>query len=274
MDSYFSKYGQLLFEHKFNEAEEYRKNNVPNVLTKFYSLTSDEQLNEKKFETLDKNEIWLSTASEMNDPFEFRGMYIDEEKLSAAGYPQELIDAFKCFMDSFRKEYVLTSFTANSFESLPMWAYYANNSKGFCVEYKVIKPDTFFQVSYEPERIAIASIMANLYNDFSNLSKGKGALTDDTELSGHLLTAQMFMKHKSWAHEQEYRIIYPKDIDKNAGFSVSTELLGLKVKRIICGINCSEKHKERLNAISTKLGCGKMLKAVVSETKYIVLEET
>ena len=65
------------------------------------------------------------------------------------------------FLNKQTENTALVSLSGNSFNCLPMWAYYTNNYRGYCVEYDVIVPDIFFKVAYEPERIPVASIISN-----------------------------------------------------------------------------------------------------------------
>ena len=60
-------------------------------------------------------------------------------------------------------------------------------------------------------------------------------------------------------------------MDKGKNTSLSE--LGLKTKRIIAGLNCSEEHKERLNNISHKLSCGDLLYTRISDNDYTLLED-
>ena len=72
----------------------------------------------------------------MNDPFEFAGIYIDEMKLRDSGWSPDTIAGIKQdLMDLF----FLASFSSNM-NNLPMWAHYANNHAGYCVQYKVDTP--------------------------------------------------------------------------------------------------------------------------------------
>jgi len=47
-----------------------------------------------------------------------------------------------------------------------MWAHYANNHKGFCVEYRITNPKHLYPISYEAERVAIASSITKMIAKF------------------------------------------------------------------------------------------------------------
>lgn len=119
-----NKYFELLQERKIDQAYEYRKSLIPNKLVKFVSLTSDEQLNEQKFETLAKQQLWFSSISNLNDPYEFQCMYINHEKLKKYNYDEKILAEFDNLFAQQLKNWAVTSLSANSFDCLPMWAYY------------------------------------------------------------------------------------------------------------------------------------------------------
>lgn len=81
----FNRYFQLIDEGKTEEAIDYRVQETPDYVYKYVSLIDpdkdDKGSNEKKLFTLQGNAIWCSPPSELNDPFEFKGLFLDYEKL-------------------------------------------------------------------------------------------------------------------------------------------------------------------------------------------------
>lgn len=154
----------------------------------------------------------------------------------------------------------VTCLSANPPENnMPMWAYYANNGKGFCIEYRVENAKQIHMVSYEPKRIPIASILIDSFRE-----------TGDTNnvINTALFIQQLFMKHESWSHEEEYRFVCPLPVG-HPGCKVEAKGAGLKVERIIAGKGCSEEHMRRLNEISNQLGCGDIYRVELSEDSFI-----
>lgn len=146
-------------------------------------------------------------------------------------------------------DYGVTCLSSNSIDYLPMWAYYTNNHKGFCVEYEVIKKNCIHEVLYEPERIKVASLIIECIKAIKSGQKEKA------DLYAKIFLQNLFIKAKSWEHEKEYRIVY--QIDKNSkGMNVPVYKLGMKTSRIVAGMNCSEDNKKKLNEISNSLGLG------------------
>ena len=125
------EYLNLLMEGNIKEAEKVRQSTIPTKLIKFIWLDGSET-DEKKFKTLRNNEIWFSAKSLLNDPYEFKGMMIDRYKMQTADYPDKIISMFQKMLDS--DQYGITCLSANKIDYLPMWAYYTNNHKGFCIK--------------------------------------------------------------------------------------------------------------------------------------------
>ena len=266
-----SKYFSLLNDRKLEDAEKYRKSLVPNKLLKFVSLSENPDSNSKKFYSLKKQQAWFSSINVLNDPYEFKCMYIDENKLKEHGYDEYIILKFRKLLDDQMKHWSVLSLSAASLDCLPMWAYYTNNFSGFCIEYEVERPDAIFAVSYEPNRIPIATIIANLYHEFGEMVERGEKTNSEVEFYSTLLRCQLHSKHESWKHEQEYRILFPSQAD--IGFNVDIQNIGLKTSKIVAGLNCTNDNKERLNDISNHLGCGDILESKISGNSYTLFEK-
>ena len=149
-------------------------------------------------------------------------------------------------------------------------AYYSNNHKGFCIEYTVEDPELIYPVSYEQKRVPIASIIAGMFSEFEQAYNNHEPLSLDALFYACVMRYQFLMKHVSWKHEEEYRIIYP--FVTNIGNNMLINKIGLRTSRIVAGINCSDEHKKRLNAISQKINCGSIKEAQISDTEYILIK--
>ena len=197
-------------------------------------------------------------------------MYIDVKKLEAANYDKVLIDAFKNYLKDQEDSWTVLSLSNAGIESLPMWAYYSNNHKGFCIEYTVEDPELIYPVSYEQKKVPIASIIAGMFSEFEQAYNNHEPLSLDALFYACVMRYQFLMKHVSWKHEEEYRIIYP--FVTNIGNNMLINKIGLRTSRIVAGINCSDEHKKRLNAISQKINCGSIKEAQISDTEYILIK--
>lgn len=186
---------------------------------------------------------------------------LDRNKLLNAGYSNDIIDYYQQLFDF--SDYGITCLSANSIDYLPMWAYYTNNHRGFCVEYEVIKKDCIHEVLYEPERIKVASLIFQCRDAIKKaIILGQG---EQAEFYSTLFLQNLFIKAKSWEHEKEYRIVYP--LDNDIGMNIPVSNLGLRTSRIVAGINCSKNDIVRLNEISNELGLGNVYKSRVHSEK-------
>ncbi len=262
------KYLSLLYDKKFDEALQYRMSKVPNKLLKFISLSDDKAENNKKFLSLKTNMAWFSPVKSLNDPYEFMCMYIDKKELKEHNYSDKDILEFEKFFKQQLDNWDILSLSNAGVDSLPMWAYYTNNSKGFCIEYEVENPMAIFPVSYEPKRIPITYIVANFFNEFYEMMEKGEKINPKVEFYASVFRYQLYSKHNSWKHEKEFRIIFPHNLSSEYGQNVSINKLGIKVNRIIAGIDCSEENKQQLNDISNELGFGNIYEAKISDTEY------
>lgn len=260
MNEYFS----YIREGKLDEAEKVRKASVPDKLIKYVSLAENKDDNKKKFDTLENKSLWFSNIRKVNDPYEFQGIILDEQQLREKGYTQEDIEYYKSMLDF--KDYGIACFSSNQPDFLPMWAYYTNNHKGFCVEYDVIKKDIIHEVMYEPKRIKIASFIFQIIDAYKRAMK----TGDKNEIKKYLkmLMQELYIKSDSWSHEKEWRIVY--QIGDEDGKNIPLNNIGLRTNRIIAGINCSKENLTELNRISNVLGLGNVYNSELDSVGYTI----
>lgn len=263
-----NKYLSLLQERKLDEAEQYRKESIPKKLIKFFSLSDDSGSNRKKLQTLENKEMWISSIDALNDPYEFSCMYVDRKRLCEAGWPDNVISSFEALLGQSQKTWGVASLSGNTFNCLPMWAYYANNHRGYCVEYDVIRSDNIHAISYELNRVGLATILADFFLAFQKMTDAGKDDDPEVEFYANIIMQQLFMKHISWSHEKEYRVVY--NLNCQMGRNVPLNAVGLKASKIVAGINCTEDHFLALQEISGKIGCGQVDRAKTSETEYIL----
>ena len=256
------KYYELLKAGKKEDAEKVRIASIPNKLIKFVSLQGDEK-DEDKFDSVEHNQIWISNVRKMNDPYEFKGLILDEHKFEEVGYPKKIIEEYKKIFEM--EDIGITSLSGNNIDYLPMWAYYTNNYNGFCIEYDVIHKIRIHEVLYEDKRVAVASLIFQYYEAIVNAIREKKKNTQ-AEVIVSILSQNMFIKAKTWEHEKEFRIPYP--VGNKDGKNIPISDVGIKAYRIIAGINCTSDNIKRLNDISNKIGCGNVYISGLSDTLY------
>lgn len=264
-------YLRLLAEGKLEAAEKYRLKTTPHVLCKYVALNeeSDDDLknkerNEKKFYSLENDMLWFSRISSFNDPYEYEGMYIDESAMTAKGVEKRTIES----INSMWNEYAAVSLSERPVEYLPMWAYYTNDYRGYCIEYEVVKPDAIHRVFYETDKGNVTNLYFRLFAIRKDaIENGDKGISTEEEKILTVLRQIMWIKSQDWEHEKEFRLIYLIESGKN-GINAPIKNYGLRVKRIVAGYNCSEQHIERLKKISEKLGIGKPWRSEKNEHSY------
>lgn len=256
-----SQYIELICDRRLDDALEYRKKNMPKKLYKYVSLTDTiicnkdenicnqtDNLNESKFKTLNDNRIWLSRFENLNDPFEYKSIYINYDKLKSKGWPTDMLENY---LNRMKNIYLIGSFSTNLIDNMPMWAHYANNHQGFCIEYDVLNAKAIYPISYESERIGIASILTNIFGLVDRIYKGEiNESNEDFQFYMTLITHFATVKHKSWSYENEYRVLQADFGENKFGDSISSISVGMIANRIFVGSRCSEDNKKRISQIA------------------------
>lgn len=156
---------------------------------------------------------------------------------------KSLIDGIDAFLHQVRRDTKVCSFSATN-DSILMWSHYADNHRGFCIEYNLepLVPkhpfrNNLYPIIYSPE----------LYNPMPWL---KSLMDPDRQQFNqiHPLMA-LIRKFDGWAYEQEWRLIL---------FSPSpTEDYDLKVPapvRVFLGSRMGSTNKNELRAICEERG--------------------
>ena len=105
------EYLQLLSEGKVDEARKVRFSTIPSKLIKFIWLDESEK-DEKKFLSLQREEIWFAQKDLLNDPYEYKGILLDRKKLSEAGYSPDVIEKYQTLFDF--SDYGITCLSSNN----------------------------------------------------------------------------------------------------------------------------------------------------------------
>ncbi len=139
------------------------------------------------------------------------------------GFIQETI--YKSVQNTFSKVRIC-SFTTKK-ENLLFWSHYADSHKGFCVEYDAtVLPISYaFKVQYQDEYPEVQ------YPGPPNALGFKPAL----------------IKSKEWAYEEEYRIIFVPEAERQPNNDgVSLILNGGEMKNVYLGANMTDENKQAL----------------------------
>ncbi len=103
-----------------------------------------------------KAQIYLSQADTFNDPFDCRANFNYHKAIKSGGLRKALFEQFplddfekipekviqKSVVEGMRKSVYVFCFS-EIWDSLLMWAHYANNYNGYCIEYDMSKVRNF-----------------------------------------------------------------------------------------------------------------------------------
>ena len=254
----FEEYLKIANEISTTAAETYRASFIPDSLFKFYYLSNEDsetavKENEKRLKSFRENKIWFSSPSALNDPYEMKGFFLNEEKLfNESGIAQETINSFKSIL----LRTPVAAFTENMATNLPMWAHYANTHQGYCVKYMVKDKHLVRAVHYFDKKPDFSTTLSHFLGNAIHWDK-----TEDTEAFNRmlffslLLQTILFTKHISWKYEKEYRVVFPMEKDFNIkGLNVPCDEIGLVPTAVYTGINCNDENKEKIRQIASKIG--------------------
>lgn len=203
---------------------------IPRYLYTYISTASA-----KKF--LENSKLWMSSFDKFNDPFEFsfslNNDYTEEEFIQwylNANRKGNRMTAQKVFSDKEEVDNIVKSAIENvlsnygikcftkSPDNLLMWAHYADDHKGVCFKFDVLKSADFFQdllsVKYD-----------NTYIQLNYIKSPK----DTIEVLRH--------KGDVWKYENEWRIL--KQGKANTLVDISPESL----VEIILGCRCTAREE-------------------------------
>lgn len=173
--------------------------------------------------------------------------YSDTDSEIAKRLYENLIISFQKPIEAFKRLRV-ACFT-NRNDSIPMWSFYSDNHRGFCVEYEMysLVRDLLIPVIYSNERVDISDTIGEMI-----FKAGKN-------LDIHSLKkAIMFtILHKSmeWQTQNEWRLVLtPEYLENNNPLKVG------RIKKVFLGAKMPEHEQEVITEICRRKGyeCYKM----------------
>lgn len=236
-----------LLNHDFKQAERSRCKEIPNYVFKYVPLGLSTKEDEQKISTIANDSLWLSPSSSYNDPYEFKGLYLDEDQFKKLGYNNKFIESLNSLYQLLTGDFVSCCFTTNDFTSMPMWAYYANYSKGLCLKYSVQDKSHLYKIIYEDCPHDTSGMFFNLIHAIA-----KGIYGKEEQVTAHILEMRPLIKHSSWKHENELRVIQRGNGDKGRYELAST--FGLKLSKIYLGLEIDKSTANKLIEILQSKG--------------------
>lgn len=223
--------------HSEEEIIKYKTAMIPDVLYKYISLRKNEtKLNSQKIEDIGKSFVYCCKVEELNDPFEGRFAFFKGDN------EDDIRDLFSSL--TYEKLYI-SSMTSVGPNSMPMWAYYANNHEGFCL--KLRTSDSFYNGEIYP--VFYSEFRDNWYNIMNNVVSSimeyyeKTGSTDTKQFLNYtqMMIISYCVKHSSWKSEKEFRIIQPYQDHRL-----------VDIEKIYLGRRCQKVHEEEIVEIAKK----------------------
>lgn len=229
-----------------------------------------------KLNTLKNGKVWLACPKSFNDPFDCNIAHYDNElgfltpkqkkEILKTIYP-----SFNCTRPNFvnrslykkiheyynsedenapelinaiKERYLdlgICCFTASGFDNAVMWAHYANNHKGYCVEYSYSQP-----LSVDLENHFRRGIIPVTYVQSLPQVELMQLLINPNKVAKNLAA----IKNSNWSYEKEYRLISLCCSNNTLNMSQ----VGLKVSAIYTGLATCKTTVSTLKEVADQLG--------------------
>lgn len=262
-------YKKIFIENYFNKDVEdksywleYKNDNMPNSFFKYASAKP------YIYDLINDDLMFLPKIKDLNDPFEIQVFYDIEKITNEFTFKNRKVIKKVVGNETFEAEYI-PKMNSEGIEELnnilydinenikdktsvvclserndinPMWAHYADNHKGICIEYDLKNCDNLFlktlclpinYVEKSDNTLDLSSIV--IHNDYENsLFMLKTAIT----------------KSKDWKYEQEWRIIFFKPFpDYTDLYSDKHYIQFIKPKAIYLGIETEDEIEKKVKDI-------------------------
>ncbi|MBA2858331.1 hypothetical protein HNP93_001032 [Methanococcus maripaludis] len=238
-----------LFPIKANDidiegAMQIKYENMPEKLYRYRPIKN------KFLKELKNGNIWISSADNLNDPFEcmykigssaFLEIYAKahgiapspEIKIETENICRSLLENDKS-IESLKKSTYICCFSEFN-DSKLMWSHYADGHKGFCIEYDFKNEQTEEELIYSLFPIIYREELFDLVPHL---------LRNDNPNPLIEIYLAMF-KEISWSYEHEWRIIFPEHFEYGSG-----PKKGPVITAIYMGSNITESNKKKLIKIA------------------------
>lgn len=234
---------------------------LPKYIYKYYSLNDNSELNKSKLECLNDGKIYVSSRSDFNDPYDDKGyMYrkgIVENCAIQLGMKWILPDIYPDYKR-------IACFTQSGTNNMSMWAHYANNHEGYCVEYAEENNFELYSmllpVEYVKQKIDLTDMICKRLEMVRNQGDTK-LLEDALEWCSRFLSC---IKHESWESERELRFCCDQNLPCMPHFNAVPS-------KIYIGAMCSKRYEDILNQIGKSLSIPVYkMELDVQESEYIL----
>lgn len=166
---------------EYKKCLKFKNSKVPTSLFKYTRV-------ERAYYLLNRDLMFLCKFNNLNDPFE--GNFLHDEELYQKRKTKLEID------NSYKEEYRVTCFSEDN-ANAPMWAFYADNHKGICIEYNL----------HENSHCRDFCLPVQYVTKTDNVHLTETLL--DNEDPRNVESLELFVKKaKYWSYEREWRLIF------------------------------------------------------------------
>lgn len=219
------------------------RRNLPDKIYKYYSLNENIELNNSKIHCLQDRKVYVSSRKEFNDPYDDFGYIYDSSSIVTfaenLGIQWILSDIYSDFKS-------ICCFTKSGNDNFAMWAHYANNHQGYCVEYDLKKNfelcSLVLPVEYVDKKMDLTEMITGRLKFVKN-NKDVKLLEDALEFCAIFMSC---VKHKTWSYEEEIRLLCPKNLPGMPYFDAIPN-------KIFIGSQCGEDNTNSLIQIGNSL---------------------
>lgn len=219
------------------------KSQIQRNIYKYYSLNGNLKLNSQKLECLEKKKIYTSCRDEFNDPYDDKGYIYDRNIVKDYAKHFGMIWQLEDIYPDFKR---FCCFTQSGINNMSMWAHYANNHQGYCVEYGEENNFELYSmllpVEYVRQKIDLTDMICNRLNMVKKQQNSK-LLEDALEWCSIFLSN---IKHESWESEKELRFCCSNNSPEMPYFKAIPN-------KIYIGSMCSKEYEDRLIQIGKGL---------------------
>jgi len=219
----------LMNGNKFEDAIRLKSKNMPTKLYRYRPIAKQENFN-WVVESIRNETIYCSRRTDLNDPFEMSTSlssmdfesYLADYPLAKSAEFAPLQQAVMPELEKQNSEWndipdmvKVACFTETS-SNLPMWAHYADNHAGICLEYDIQHmhenlANIIFPVKYVEELL-----------DTVKFAMGCKA----SKSSSNVLTYQCVQKLSGWSYEKEWRYVFVPSMKKEYHEKLPSNYLG------------------------------------------------
>lgn len=186
---------------------------------------------DRELEALRDSYIYAAQFDKMNDPmeafYEIGGPSAQFLDTRLASIEKKVRGVFQPELAKMFKYSALISFSTTN-EALPMWAYYASNFAGMCLE-------------FDSAELEIGDLQGEVLRPVSYARKPLPSLTSEDMVSEKIketVFATMCHKRSEWAHEKEWRFLVGEEGQKH--------YLDDALKRVFLGPRINPAYRDRI----------------------------